>query len=88
MMTGRFQIEQLAIEHVRNERKRMPVVRGPVHECARYMLGGNSRTDERTAVNVNLVVVVDEIVADGLAEHDPDERDERGANRESNDERR
>ena len=78
VMAARFQIEYLAIDHVRNRAKRVPIARMRVGECPAQPGKRYTRFHHRVFVDVNPVVVIDEIVAEGLAEDQP--RDGQQAN--------
>ena len=85
MMAARLEIENLAIDHVRDERERMPVARLNIDERPGETVKRYPLRHQRVSVNVGLVVVVHEIVAERLAEDDPDERDDPDANRDYSD---
>ena len=81
-MATRLEIENLAIDHVRNERERVPVPRLNINERTGQTVKRYSFLHQRVSVNVSLVIVVYEIVAKRLAENDPDDGDDSDANRE------
>ena len=83
MMTARFQIEQLDIDHVRDRRERVPIVFIEMRERPADSRQAQSARNLSVFVNVFVVVVVHEIVAERLAKDGPRERDQNGADRES-----
>lgn len=85
VMATRFEIENLAIDHVRDERERMPVACLDIDERPGQTVKRYPLLHQCVSVNVRLVVVVHEIVAERLAEDDPDERDDAGANGDNSD---
>ena len=62
MMTAGFEIEELAIDHVRNERERMPVAGPRVDKRLDESRQTQSRSDQRISVDVSFVVVVNKVV--------------------------
>src|SRR4051812_14706456 len=63
MMPARRETKELAIEHVRERRERMPVLRVNVRECPAQRVRTQATGDGGILINVILVVVIDEIVA-------------------------
>ena len=72
MMSPRLETEKLTIQHVRNRGKRMPVVRMHMSEGPLNPVEGEAVCDPWILVNVLIVVVIDKLVPEGLAEDDPD----------------
>lgn len=71
MMTAGVESVELAIQHVRKRRERMPVVgmavgKGPADSC-----GGKPRRHQRSFSDIGVVIEVYELVAEGLAEDQP-----------------
>ena len=82
MMRTRLQTEKLTIQHVRHGRERMPIMGMDVGERPSNALPAQSGTNVVIFADVNRVVEVDEVMADRLAENRPRNRDQRGTNRE------
>src|SRR6266446_415055 len=82
MVAARSEIVELTVDHVRDGRERMPVIGLSVSERFGQAMPTQSSTDQWISVNVRLVVVVYEIVAQGLAEDEPNQNDDDGANAE------
>ena len=61
----------MAIQHVGKRGQRMPVPRMSMCECADYPFHGKSSYDERIFIDVNVIIKIDEIVTQRLAEHGP-----------------
>src|SRR5438552_13205562 len=72
MMSPRLETVELTIQHVRNGSQRMPVVRMHMGEGPLNPLEGETVRDPWILVYVLIVVVVDKLVPNGLAEDDPD----------------
>ena len=70
MMCAGIQTEKLAIDHVRNRRQWMPVLRMNVSKCPDDTAPGQPRLDIWVFENVTTVVVVNEIEVPGLEEDD------------------
>ena len=70
-MTAGADSPHLAVEHVRQSRQRMPISGVPAAKCMGYPMKGQSARDRRICINVLVIIVVDEVVADGLAKHHP-----------------
>jgi hypothetical protein len=54
----------------------MPITGMLAAKCADYSMSGQSARDRRIFINVGIIIVVDEVVADGLAENQPGNRNE------------
>src|ERR1051325_9124403 len=72
MMSPRFETINLTIQHMRNGRKRVPVIgmrvgKGPSNSCE-----AEAVSDLRIVINILIIVVINELVPKGLAKHDPD----------------
>src|SRR5436853_7239424 len=80
MMTAGFQIEDLAIKHVRNQGERVPIVRLRVDESFADGVPTQSAANQRIAVDVGLIVIVNEVVPERLTEHAPNQDNEHPAN--------
>src|SRR2546423_9331354 len=74
------QAEQLAIGHVGNGRERMPVSSMRVRPCPLHPINRETAVHARILGYVNAVVVIDEVVRDGLAEDGPDQYEQDNAN--------
>ena len=72
MVAGRIQPEELKVQHVRKRGERMPVARVWLSESQTDPVHRKARGDDRTFVNVILVVVSYELVLEGLAKDQPD----------------
>ena len=79
MMRAWIHAEQLTIEHVRNRRERVPVLRMNVRERPRNAPPRQSRAHMRVVEHVKRIVIIDELVANSLAEHRPCDRDQKNA---------
>ena len=73
MVSGGIQPEELAIQHVRQRRQRMPVTGITLGERGAKAIGGEASGDDRIFVDVVLIVVGHELVAEGLAKNQPDQ---------------
>src|SRR6266516_38432 len=81
MMTSRLYPVELAVEHVRNRRQRMPVPRMTMGECADRSIDRETFCDQRIIINVHVVIEIDELVPDRLAEHQPGDHDKKKRNK-------
>jgi hypothetical protein len=72
MVTAGFETEELAIDHVGNDRERVPIIGLGVDERLRQTMQTETGGNQRISVNVGLIVVVDEVVAERLTEDNPD----------------
>ena len=70
MMGTGIQTEKLAIDHVRNRRQWMPVLRMNMSKCPDDTAPGQPRLDIWVFENVTTVVVVNEIEVPSLEEDD------------------
>lgn len=71
VMAAGLDSKQLAVEHVRNRRERMPIPRmrmGKRAECAGQR---KSSVDDRVLININMIVEINEIVPQSLTENEP-----------------
>ena len=68
MMCAGIQTEKLAIDHVRNRRQWMPVLRMNVSKCPGDTAPVQPGPDIRVLENVTTIVVVNEIEVPGLEE--------------------
>ena len=62
---------QLAVQHMRQSCQRMPIAGMLAAECVNRAGNCQPTADERIRVNVVIIIVVDEVVADRLAENEP-----------------
>ena len=62
---------QLAIQHMRQSCQRMPITGMLAAERVNSSGNGQPVTDDRIRVNVGIIIVVDEVVADSLPENEP-----------------
>src|SRR4030095_11473149 len=83
MMSGRLQTVQLTIQHVRNDRERMPVTTYSVRKGPKHALRRKPCGDLSVLVNILWVVVGDELVRYGLTENQPGDPGENSTNPES-----
>src|SRR2546423_1428995 len=79
MMSPRLKPVELAIKHVRDGGNRVPVVgvhmgKGPANSAK-----AEAARDLRLIVDVNIIVVVQELVPDGLAKHNPHKNGKKNA---------
>ena len=72
MMSPWLETVKLTIQHVRNGGQRMPVVSVHMRESPLNPVQGETVHDPWIFGNVLIVVVVDELVPEGLAKDDPD----------------
>jgi hypothetical protein len=79
MMPACLQSKQLAIYHVRNGGKWMPIERMAVRERPNDSRQRHTACDDRISVNVSSIVEINEIVAKRLPEHGPRNRDQEKA---------
>ena len=77
MMRTGIDPEELTIEHVRNRRERMPVLRMNVGKCPSDSVPAQSGANMRVVVNIKRIVVVDELMARGLGKHAPGNRNQK-----------
>src|SRR5207248_10602176 len=82
MMAARCESENLAVEHVRNDRERMPIVGLGIDKGLLQSVDAESLADQPVSVDVSFVVEVYKIVVQGLAKDDPDQSDYRRNHRE------
>jgi len=61
--------KQLAIEHVRNRRERMPVSRMSMGKCADYAIHRKSSGDGGVFIHIHMIVDIDEIVSESLSKN-------------------
>ena len=80
-MRPRFQSEKLTIEHVRNRRERMPVVRMNVCERPDDILPRHAALDLTIFADVGRIVVINKAIFQSLAEDGPGDRDQYGTDR-------
>lgn len=72
MPTG-VEPEQLAIEHMRNTRQRMPVSRMKMGKCSNHAIEREALDDARIFININVVIEIDEIVPERSPKDQPDD---------------
>ena len=65
--------EQLAIEHMRNTRQRMPVSRMKMRKCSNHAIEREALDDARILININVVIEIDEVVPERLPKNQPDD---------------
>ena len=58
----------------------MPISAVPATKCIGYALRRQSACDRRVCINVLVIIVVDEVVTDGLAKHQPGNDDQEKTN--------
>ena len=75
MMSPRLETVELTIQHVRNGRERMPVVSMHMSERPLNPVECETVRYRWILVNIVIVVVVHELVPEGLAEDNPDNSD-------------
>ena len=80
VMTAGLESEQLAVEHVRNRRQRMPVSCVSMGKCADEAIGREALCDPRVFVHVHVIIEVDEIVPKSLTENNARKHRETDAN--------
>src|SRR5438874_4440028 len=76
MMAAGIQSKQLAIEHVRNRRKRMPVSANDVRKCPTDSVNAQTPRNLGILVDVIRIVEINERKARGLSKYKPRDRDE------------
>jgi len=74
--------EQLAIEHVRNRRERVPVLGMNMGERPPDAPPGRSGAHVRIVEHVKRIVIIDKLMAKSLAEHRPRDRNQKNADAE------
>ena len=72
MSTG-VQSEQLAIEHMRNTRQRVPVSRMKMGKNSNHAVEREALDDARIFININVVIEIDEIVPECSPKDQPDD---------------
>jgi len=82
MMRAWIHAEQLAIEHVRNRRERVPVLGMNVGERPQDASPGQARAHVRVVEHVKRIVIIDKLMAKSLAEHRPRDRNQKTADAE------
>ena len=82
MMGAWIQAEQLAIEHVRDGRERMPVLRMNMGERPPDAAPGQACAHMHVVEHVKRIVVVNELMPKCLAENRPGERNQKNADAE------
>ena len=75
MSTG-VQPEQLAIEHMRNTRQRMPVSRMKMGKYSNHAIEREALDNARIPININVIIEIDEIVTERLTKDQPDDCDQ------------
>src|SRR6266404_2966958 len=70
---------QLAVQHMRQSCQRMPIAGMLAAERVNSAGNGQPISDERIRVNVGIIIVVDEVVADSLPENEPRYYNEKNA---------
>ena len=80
MMADGSKSKQLAIDHVRNRRERMPVPRVAVRERPSDSAQCQPARHDRISVNVSLIVEINEFVTKRLPENQPRDCDQKQAN--------
>ena len=83
MVAAGVEPEKLAIQHVRNRRERMPVLRVNVGKRPRNSVQRDAARYNLFSVDVGVVVVIDEAVPKRLAKNQPRDRYEIYANENS-----
>jgi hypothetical protein len=79
MMPPGLQSEELAIEHVREWRKRIPFAEWPLGECPADAFGGQARPDRWVIIDKPVVVVIEQLVTERLTVDKPDGDEQGGA---------
>ena len=74
MVPSCFQSMQLAVEHMRDGRQRMPVHGMNMGKCPGNAADAQSLSYLRVFVDVTRIIVVNEVVPECLAEHKPAQR--------------
>ena len=69
VMSASLQPVQLAVEHVRNRRERMPVSRMSMGKCADYAIHRKSSGDGGVFIHIHMIVDIDEIVSESLSKN-------------------
>ena len=82
MMPARLHPEELAIEHVRDRRERVPVLGMDVRERPSNTVPIQSGPNMRIFKHVKRIVIIHELMADRLSEHCPGDGDQRSPDRE------
>src|SRR5438477_7934013 len=82
MMRAWIHAEQLAIEHVRNRRERVPVLGMNMGERPPDAPPGRSGAHVRIVEHVKRIVIIDKLMAKSLAEHRPRDRNQKNADAE------
>src|SRR5207253_7853909 len=74
MMSGRLESVELAIEHVRNDRERVPDTGDSVFKSPEDPFQRKACDDLCILINVLWIVEADELMSQGLAENQPRDR--------------
>jgi hypothetical protein len=80
MMSAGIESKELAVEHVRNCRQWMPVSRVAVRERPNDSGQRQAAGYGRVFIDVNVIVEINEIVAERLPENQPRDCDQKKAN--------
>ena len=75
MSTG-VEPEQLAIEHMRDTRQRMPVSRMKMGKYSNHAIEREALDDARILININVVIEIDEIAPKCLPKDQPGDCDQ------------
>ena len=79
MMSARPETINPAIQHVRKPRYRMPVTDLGKSKRPQNSFASKSGSNGWVLINVDVVIIIDESMPNGLAECDPDERHQKNA---------
>ena len=82
MMAAGLESENLAVEHVRNDGERMPIIGLGIDKGLFQSVDAESLADQPISVDVSFVVEVYEVVPKRLVKDDPDQSDYRCTHRE------
>jgi hypothetical protein len=79
MMSTGVPAEDLAVQHVRQGRDRVPVMRMTMGERPLDSMQCDTARYEWISIDVNVIIIVDEIVSECLTKHEPDYRSQKNA---------
>ena len=76
MVSSSVQTVKLAVQHVRKRRQWMPVVEVQVREGPDQAIQTQAASDDRIFIDILVIVKVDEVMMQGLAEYRPNAKPE------------
>ena len=80
VVPARFETEKLTIQHVRKCCERMPVTSVIVRKCPADAVKRQTAADNWIVINVSSIIVINEIVLEGLPKDQPGQDQQANAN--------